>query len=138
MKPSLLLIIMLICESLMAQARLEVIVKNVKEAKGTIRVGIFKDSKSFLKEAVFGQVVKASKGEVKVIFENLPAGTYGISVIHDENENGELDSGMFGIPKEGFGFANDAMGTFGPPNFEKASIKMETEPKIISIGMKYL
>jgi len=138
MKLSLVVVILLICGSARAQARLEIVVKNVKEAKGSVRVGIFKDSKTFLKEAIYGQVVKASKGDVKVIFESVPAGTYAISVIHDENENGELDSGMFGIPKEGFGFANDAMGTFGPPSFEKASIIIGNDPEIISIGMKYL
>jgi uncharacterized protein (DUF2141 family) len=121
-----------------AQGRLEVVVKNVKGAKGNVRVGVFKDEKTFLKEATIGKVVKAAAGEVTVAFENVPAGTYAVSVIHDENENGELDSGMFGIPKEGFGFANDAMGTFGPPGFEKASIKIGEEPKIISIGMKYM
>jgi uncharacterized protein (DUF2141 family) len=29
---------------------------------------------------------------------------YAIAVIHDENRNGELDTNMFGIPKEGYGF----------------------------------
>jgi uncharacterized protein (DUF2141 family) len=27
-------------------------------------------------------------------------------VIHDENRNGELDTNMFGIPKEGYGFSS--------------------------------
>jgi uncharacterized protein (DUF2141 family) len=138
MKGLILVAMVLISGGVMAQARLEVVVTNVQEAKGTVRVGIFSDSKSFLKEATFGKVVKATKGEVRVVFENIPPGTYGVSVIHDENENGELDSGLFGIPKEGFGFANDAMGTFGPPGFEKASINIGMDPKIISIGMKYL
>jgi uncharacterized protein (DUF2141 family) len=26
-------------------------------------------------------------------------------LIHDENRNGELDTNMFGIPKEGYGFS---------------------------------
>lgn len=135
------IILFLLCaagQAVLAQNRLEVVVKNVKDAKGNVRVGIFKDQKTFLKEATVGKVVKASAGEVTVVFDNVPAGTYGVSVIHDENENGELDSGMFGIPKEGFGFANDAMGMFGPPSFEKASIIIEEGPKIISIGMKYM
>lgn len=135
------LIVLVMCAGAhlsIAQNRLEVVVKNVKEAKGNVRVGIFKDEKTFLKEAVIGKVVKATTGEVTVVFDNVPAGTYAVSVIHDENENGELDSGMFGIPKEGFGFGNDAMGTFGPPSFQKASIIIGEEPKIISIGLKYM
>jgi uncharacterized protein (DUF2141 family) len=127
-----------VCHLAFAQGRLEVVVKNVKDAKGNVRVGIFKDEKTFLKNAMIGKVVKATTGDIKVVFDNVPPGTYAVSVIHDENENGELDSGMFGVPKEGFGFANDAMGTFGPPGFEKASIIIGEGPKIISIGMKYM
>lgn len=138
MKALIILVLTFACGLAIGQNRLEVVVKNIKETKGTVRVGIFKDEKTFLKEATIGKVVKATTGEMKVVFENIPAGTYAVSVIHDENENGELDSGMFGIPKEGFGFANDAMGTFGPPSFEKASIKIDEGPKIISIGMKYM
>jgi uncharacterized protein (DUF2141 family) len=59
-------------------------------------------------------------------------------VIHDENDNGKLDSGTFGIPREGFGFGNDAMGTFGPPSFKKASITVEQGKISISISMRYL
>lgn len=122
-----------------AQNKLEVVVKNVKDAKGTVRVGIFKDDKTFLKDAWKGQVVKAESGEVRVTFEDVPAGTYAISIIHDENENGELDSNFFGMPKEGFGFSNDAMGTFGPPDFSKASFAVTaTGSKNMAISLRYL
>lgn len=137
MKTLLLITALLISGSCWAQHQLEVVVKNVKEAKGTVRVGIFKDDKTFLKEAVLGKVVKAQAGELKIVLDNVPAGTYGVSVIHDENENGELDSGTFGIPKEGFGFGNDSMGMFGPPSFEKASVAVKTATSI-SITLRYM
>jgi uncharacterized protein (DUF2141 family) len=121
-----------------AQSQLEVVVKNVNEGKGNIRVGIFKNDETFLKDAWLGKVVKASTGEVKVVFENVPPGTYALSVIHDANENGELDSNMIGIPKEGFGFSNDAMGSFGPPKFEKASIKVGPDVKSVAITVRYM
>ena len=35
--------------------------------------------------------------------------------------NGELDTNFIGLPKEGFGFSNDAMGRMGPPGFDAAS-----------------
>jgi uncharacterized protein (DUF2141 family) len=121
-----------------AQSHFEVTVKNVKDAKGEVRVGLFKDDKTFLKDAWMGKIVKAATGEVKVVFENVPTGTYAISVIHDENENKELDSNFFGIPKEGFGFSNDAMGTFGPPDFAKASFAVTAESKGVTINLRYM
>ncbi|WP_245574937.1 DUF2141 domain-containing protein [Flavobacterium tegetincola] len=38
-------------------------------------------------------------------------------MIHDENRNGELDSNMFGIPKQDYGFSNVAKVTSSPPSF---------------------
>jgi uncharacterized protein (DUF2141 family) len=37
-------------------------------------------------------------------FSDIKPGKYAIAVIHDENCNGKLDTNMFGIPKEGYGF----------------------------------
>jgi uncharacterized protein (DUF2141 family) len=134
---SVMLVLFGLCNVLFAQSQLEVIVTAIKNDRGTVRVGIFKDESTFLEKAAYGQVVKAQPGEVKVIFD-LPAGIYAISVIHDENENGGLDSGVFGIPKEGFGFGNDTMGSFGPPSFKKASIAVEKEKMSTTIRMRYL
>lgn len=53
--------------------------------------------------------------------QGLPAGTYAISLFQDENGNGKLDSGAFGIPTEKFGFSNDAEGMMGPPSYAKCS-----------------
>lgn len=121
-----------------AQGSLEVTVKNIKEPKGTIRVGLFTNEKDFLKKAAIGKVVKATGTEITVVFENLQPGEYGLSVIHDENENGELDSNLIGIPKEGFAFGNNAMGMFGPPDFEKAKVKIENTEIRQEISLKYL
>lgn len=130
--------LLLAASSAWAQGQLEVVVKNVKEEKGAIRVGIFRDDKTFMKDAWLGKVVKATTGEVKVVFENVPAGTYAVSIVHDSNENGELDSNAFGIPKEGFGFSNDAMGMFGPPSFQKASVAVGAGSQAISITLRYM
>lgn len=121
-----------------AQSRLEVTVMNVKDTTGTIRVGIFKNEDTFLKDAIMGKVVKATKGEVFVVFEGVPDGTYAFSIIHDENKNGELDSNIIGIPKEGFGFSNDAMGTFGPPSFEKSAFALKSESRKMKVTMRYM
>lgn len=136
----LLVIIMIAVASFHAKAQgpVTVVVKNVKTDAGTIRVGIFKDEATFLKEAWVGKVVKAEKGEITVVFDNIPPGKYGLSVIHDENGNGELDSNFIGIPNEGFGFGNDAMGTFGPPSFTKASIEVSEGSVNFTVSLRYM
>jgi uncharacterized protein (DUF2141 family) len=72
-------------------------------------------------------------GRANVRFEGIPYGTYAVKVFHDENSNGRLDTNLIGFPKEGFGFSNDAMGSFGPPSFEQAAFAIEASRVQISI-----
>jgi uncharacterized protein (DUF2141 family) len=64
-------------------------------------------------------------------------GTYGLSLIHDENSNGKLDK--FGpIPKEGFGFSRNPPIGFGPPDFKAASFTVGTGRTLQSVRVRYL
>lgn len=51
--------------------------------------------------------------------EIIKPGKYSFKYFHDKNNNKILDFNWFGVPNEGFGFSNNAKGTFGPPAFEK-------------------
>lgn len=114
--------------STFSQGRLEVTIAGIQDVTGAVRVGIFQDPDNFPTKAVEGKVAQVTKDSMVVVFENLVPGRYAISAIHDENDNGKLDTNLIGIPKEGFGFGNDAMGTFGPPSFKKASIEIGITP----------
>jgi uncharacterized protein (DUF2141 family) len=119
------------------QTKLSVTVTNIKEQKGSVRVGLFNTKDNFLKDAIDGKIIKVTGPEVTVTFDNLKPGNYAVSAIHDENENTELDKNGIGIPKEGFGFSNNKMGTFGPPSFNDAHIELPAT-KSISIKLKYM
>jgi uncharacterized protein (DUF2141 family) len=54
-----------------------------------------------------------------IIIKDLKPGNYTFKYFHDENKNKYLDLNWIGIPKEGYGFSNNAKGTFGPPSIEK-------------------
>ncbi len=130
-----LLIASFVVSGAFAQHKIEVVVKQITEPKGMIAVALFSNATDFLKKPVASMEVKAEKGEVRLIFENIPSGNYAVSVIHDANGNGELDKNFIGIPKEGFGFSNDAMGKFGPPSFSDArfSLGNENAPLILNL-----
>ena len=115
---------------------LTVTVKNVKNGDGFVSVAVYHSSEEFMKKSWQSKRMDSQTGEVQFIFDNLPAGDYAISVMHDANKNGKLDTNMVGIPKEGFGFSNDAMGTFGPPDFEKAKFAVPASQGIF-ITLKY-
>jgi uncharacterized protein (DUF2141 family) len=120
-----------------AQSSLEIHLNNVKSKKGSIQFGLFTTEADYLKNPVEKKIIKSTGKDVTVVFENLQPGDYALSVIHDENENGELDSNALGIPKEGFAFGNNALGSFGPPPFEKAKITIADQNVKQEIKLKY-
>ena len=103
-----------------------VIITNVEHNKGYIDVKIYDSKDSFLKEdqAVEAVRKKVNKGEVVVPLSKIHDGQIAIVVYHDEDGNGELKTGLFWRPKEGFAFSNN-YNPKGPPKFKKAAIMLE-------------
>ena len=122
---------LMICLSatLFAQGKVEVTVKNIQELKGTIRMAVYSGEDNFMQKELTSKDVKVTGKEVVVVFENVKAGEYAISTYHDVDNNKELNTGFMGIPKEPYGFSNDARGTFGPPTYEKAKFKVTGDTK---------
>jgi len=54
--------------------------------------------------------------------EGIPAGRYAIQAYHDEDGNGQLRRGLFGIPAEAIGFSRDAKVRISAPALEDAAI----------------
>jgi len=120
-----------------AQYDLTVTVNNVTSNEGKISVAVYDTADGFLE---FDKVFKAEsapsqKGSTEVVIKDLPEGTYAIAAFHDENDNDELDTNMFGIPKEPLGFSKGKMKTFGPPSFEECAFKL-TSDQSISVPIK--
>ena len=103
-----------------------VIIPNVEHDRGYIDVKIYDSKDSFLKEdeAVEAVRKKVNKGEVVVPLTKIHEGQIAIVVYHDEDGDGELKTGLFWRPKEGFAFSNN-YSPKGPPKFKKAAIKLE-------------
>ena len=56
---------------------------------------------------------------------NLPEGLYAIALFVDTNKNLKIDKNFLGIPKEQFGFSNNAMGNLSAPSFEQAKFEVQ-------------
>ena len=70
-------------------------------------------------------------------FDHIPAGKYGVVVLHDENENQKLDRNAFGYPKEGFGFANNPRVFLAAPPIEKATIPVSCPVTTTEVHLIY-
>jgi uncharacterized protein (DUF2141 family) len=56
---------------------------------------------------------------------NLPEGIYAIALFIDANKNMKIDKNFLGIPKEQYGFSNNAMGKLSGPSFEQAKFQVK-------------
>ena len=74
---------------------------------------------------------------VELSFGTVPSGRYAIALIHDENANGKLDKRLM-IPREGFGFSQNAPVGLGPPSFANAAFAVGASGEHQSIRMRYL
>ncbi len=67
----------------------------------------------------------------------VPAGRYSVAVLHDENKNKKLDRNFLGIPKEGFGFANNPRVFLTPPRFNLAAVQVACPSTETTIHLIY-
>ena len=77
-------------------------------------------------------------GETTLRFANVQPGTYAIALLHDENDNGKADRVLGMMPREGFGFSNDAPVNMGPPSFGDAAIQVGARELHQTIRMRYM
>ena len=104
-------------------------IQNIPEQRGVVRILLFNQAAGFpddVEKSYKQANVKATGKSVQVVFEGLPKGQYALSVFHDVMETGKLRTNALGIPKDGYGFSNNANGSFGPPSFSKASFSVTT------------
>lgn len=131
----LLAIIFLGTFSLQAQEEtfdLKVEITGMDTDKGKVFLALYNSEATFLKKS---EDTKGANAIVKdkraiAIFKGLKKGEYAISLFHDENDNNRMDTKIFGIPKEPYGFSNDAKGFMGPPKFKDAKFIVDTNKTI--------
>ncbi len=120
-------------------AELEVEITGVRSAAGMVRLALYNDPDKFPKRSgsIAGGDVVAVKGSVVYIFRNLPPGLYAVAIYHDANANRRFDKNALGLPREGFGFSNDARPVFSAPGFDAAAVTLKAPKTRIKITLAY-
>jgi uncharacterized protein (DUF2141 family) len=112
---------------------LDVKVVGFQRPRGHALVNVFLDPDGFPDEpdkawrAIERRIVGA---RVEFSIEDVPAGPVAVSVFHDEDDDRELDTGLFGIPAERWGVSRDAGGFLGPPSFEAAMLELKAGERL--------
>lgn len=126
----------LVCSSLHA-ADLAVTVADIRVSQGTLKVSVSDSVQSWDGEmkSVDGATAKAQTPTQTFHFNGLPPGQYAVMVMHDENENGKLDTNFIGMPTEGYGFSNDPK-VLRKPTFEEARFELDAAGGAIVIHLR--
>ncbi|MEG3163548.1 DUF2141 domain-containing protein [Sphingomonas sp. PB2P19] len=119
--------------------RLDIVVDNLRSAKGLIRICLTADPDNFPACVDDARAVTRNvpARESTIDITGLPRGNYAFAVIHDENGNAKLDT-IAGIPREGFGFSRNPASTFGPPRFAAARFALDGDAEKQQVKMRYI
>ncbi len=100
-------------------------ISNFDSNEGKVMVALYDSEATFLKTLKKGMTGVIENKTSTVTFKNIPDGIYAISVFHDEDNNGKLETNFMGIPKEDTGTSNNAPARFGPPKWKDARFIMQ-------------
>jgi uncharacterized protein (DUF2141 family) len=115
------------------------IVTNLDKIKGKLYIGWYKSEEEFRKpdKAVFQKIVAVeNKESVEIPFDNVPPGTYAVAIFLDKNDNGKIDTNMFGIPKEKYGFSNNKYPLTRAATYRESAFTVGEKATPITIKLK--
>jgi len=114
---------------------------DIRNSTGAVACALFESSEGFPTEYLYSasniMFIKVRDRQARCDFEDIPPGTYALAVVHDENMNGKLDVNWMKIPKEGYGFSNDAKALLGAPSFSAASFAYDGQNLDLTIRLNY-
>jgi uncharacterized protein (DUF2141 family) len=105
-------------------------VNDLKNAIGVVQFSIYNKDKTIPDEKhenfYLQKTATIKGGQASVTFFNLPEGEYAINILHDENQNKQIDKGWI-LPIEGIGFSNfNSIGFSNRPSFKKAKFNLNS------------
>jgi uncharacterized protein (DUF2141 family) len=120
----------------------QIIIKNIRNGKGRLSIGVFKDTSSFEEEKPYRIIVIPKKemtnGILKTTIE-IESGVYGLSILDDENNDAKMEYNMVGMPKGGFGFSNYYHSGFTKPNYKQFLVNIHpSEKNPIVFQLRYI
>jgi len=116
-------------------------VRGFRNGDGKARVAVFSNKDGFPSDnekARFLMIQAIIDSACSVRFLDIPYGNYAVSLFHDENNNGKLDTTWYGLPKEGIGISSNAQSRYGPPSFEDARFALTADSLKLDIQIRYL
>ena len=119
--------------------KLSVTVAGARNDNGSMRCGLYSSADGFREPGreMRGAVAPIRDGQATCVFNGVPAGTYAVAVFHAERNETQMETGLFGKPKQGYGFSNNPSSTFGPPSFASAAFAYKGGALNLPVQLSY-
>ncbi len=143
MKQVFTIVLLFISVSLLAQgsnSMLKINIEGLRNIKGKLSVTLYNSADGFpedTEKSFAWRSVEISDDEMSIYFNDIPKGKYAFAVLHDENEDGEMDKNLIGIPKEGFAFSENYKPKISKPSFNDAMFEVKEGVNVKRIEMIY-
>jgi len=92
-----------------------------------------KSSKSYQK-----RIGRVDKRSATIVYEEIPYGTYALTVHHDEDENKRMNRNFIGYPTEGFGLSNNPTIFLSIPDFDECKFELSKDTVVVKIKLKFV
>jgi len=120
-------------------AELLVSIDHIKSDQGSVLAQLFHGEENYKNNKSQEHAIFAAKtGYGELRFENLQPGEYVVRMFHDENSNNKMDANAFGMPTEGYGFSNEAVGNMGPPQYKDMVVTIKSDDQVVNTKTKMI
>ena len=122
-------------------AGIKVEVTGFRNDNGKLGCSLFNSPEGFPRDGskvfrhMWASPIKNGRGEC--FFVGVPAGDYAVTVFHDENGNGKLDTNIIGYPVEGYALLNGIRAVISRPRFSDAAFKVGDGDRRIALHIQY-
>lgn len=119
-----------------SKGKIVVKIQGLKNDKGTVKVALFNSPENYKndRDPFRASIIDIHNNQAIAVFDSLEPGNYAVKAFHDENNNDDFDTNFLGIPKEDYGFSNNAKGIFGQPSWNASKFLLKDSSKEIVIN----
>ncbi|HET9992579.1 MAG TPA: DUF2141 domain-containing protein, partial [Kofleriaceae bacterium] len=116
-------------------------VSDLRSDEGTIRCYLYDNGEDFpdsKKHVVAAAVALPAAHAGTCTFGGIAQNhDYAIVTLHDENNDNVFQKNALGMPKEGYGFSNNAKPRFSAPSFDDCKFHFASGTLDLAIAMQY-
>ncbi|MCB2089061.1 MAG: DUF2141 domain-containing protein [Sphingomonadaceae bacterium] len=113
-------------------------VSGLKHTRGKLIACLWREKPGFptcqKSKSARRQTIAITGNTMRITFPDVAPGQYAVTIQHDEDSDGKLDTNFIGMPKEGVGVSNNPGGM---PGWKKSLVPVAGDTSI-AVTIRYL